>query len=72
METTIHVAEERHQAVIYASKHARQQETESVRREARATHEANQALQEMVFRLTQGDNAEVARSTRLRELELAF
>ncbi len=56
---------------------------ESVRREARATQEANVALQraaqeankafqEMVFRLQHGDSAEVARTTRLRELERAF
>ena len=45
---------------------------ESVRRDARAAQEANTALQEMVFRLQHGDSAEVARTTRLRELELAF
>ncbi len=71
VETTIHVAEERHQQVIYASSHAHQHEMESVRCVARAAQEANQALQDMVFRLQHGDNAEVARNTRLRELELA-
>ncbi len=72
VDTTIHVAEERHQQVIYASNHAHQQEMESVRRDARAAQEANKALQEMVFRLQHGDSAEVARTTRLRELEIAF
>ena len=57
--TTIHVAEERHQAFVYASNQAHQQEMESLRREARAAHEAR-------------DYAEVVRSTRLRALELAF
>ena len=72
VETTIHVAEERHQQVIYASNHAHQQEMESVRRDARAAQEANKSLQEMVLRLQHGDSAEFARATRLRELELAF
>ncbi len=66
METTIHVAEERHQAVISASSRARHQEMESVRREA------HNALQEMASRLKREDHAEAARNTRLRELELAF
>ncbi len=55
---------------------------ESVRREARATQEANVALQraaqeankalhEIVFRLQHGESAEVAPTTRLRELERA-
>ena len=72
VETTIHVAEERHQQVANASSHAHQQETESVRRDARAAQEASKALQEMVLHLQHGDSAEVARTTRLRELEIAF
>ncbi len=72
VQTAIHVAEERHQQVIYASSRAHQQEMESVRRDARAVQEANKSLQEMVPRLQHGGSAEVARTTRLRELEIAF
>ena len=72
VETTIHVAEERHQQVSYASSHAHQQDMESVRRDARAAQEASKPLQEMVFHLQHGDSTDVARTTRLRELELAF
>ncbi len=72
MDTTIHVAEERHQQVIYASNHAHQQEMESVRRDARAAQEANQSLHDLVLRLQHGASAEAARVTRLRELELAY
>ncbi len=72
VETTIHVAEERHQQVVNASFQAHQQEMESVRRDARAAQEANKSLQEMVLRLQHGASTEAARSTRLRELEIAF
>ncbi len=45
---------------------------DSVKRDARAAREANQSLQDLVLRLQQGSDAEAARATRLRELELAF
>ena len=45
---------------------------ESVRRDARAAQEANQSLQDLVLRLQHGASTEAARSTRLRELEIAF
>ncbi len=73
METTIHVAEERHHAVISAANHAHPQEMENVRREAEnVRREAHNALQELASRYKREDQAEVARNTRLRELELAF
>ena len=73
METTIHVTEERHQAYISAANHARHQEMESVRREAHnALHEAHNALHEQASRHAWEAQADVARNTRLRELELAF
>ncbi len=71
-ETTINVADERHSQVIKASFHAHHQEMESVKRDACAAREANQSLQDLVLRLQQGQDAEAARATRLRELELAF
>ena len=58
--------------MINASFHAHRQEMESVKRDARAAREANQSLQDLVLRLQQGVDAEAARATRLRELELAF
>ena len=81
VDPTIHVAEERHQAYISAANHAHLQEMEHVRREASHAHhqemenmrrEAQHALQEMASRHVREDQAEVARNTRLRELELAF
>ncbi len=81
VETAIHVAEERHQAYISAANHAHLQEEEHVRREAAHAHhremenmrrEAQDALQQLAYRHVREDQAEVARNTRLRELELAF
>ena len=45
---------------------------ESVKRDARAAREANQSLQDLVLRLQQGQDAEAARATRRRELEIAL
>ena len=55
VETTIHVAEERHQAVISAANHAHLQEMETVRREAESVRrEAHNALQEMASLIQTG------------------
>ena len=80
MKTTIHVAEERLQAYIKATKHAHLQEIENVRREAHnALHEqANRHAWEThvaataAVVTTEANTADVARAARLRELELAF
>ncbi len=80
VETTIHVAEERHQAYINATKHAHIQEIESVRRNAhnalaeqanRYAWETHVAATAAVV-TTEAKTADVARSSRLRELELAL
>ena len=71
METTIHVAEERHQAYITATKHAHLQEIENVRREAHNAlqEQANRHAWETHVASTQAD---VARGSNMRELELAL
>ena len=80
VEPTIHVAEERHHAYINATKHAHIQEIESVRRNAhnalaeqanRYAWETHVAATAAVV-TTEATTADVARSSRLRELELAL
>ena len=78
--TTTHVAEERHQAYITATKHAHLNEIENVRREAQnALHEQasrhaweTHAAATAAVVTTEAKTAAVARATRLRELEPAL
>ena len=80
VETTTHMAEERHQAYITGTKHAHLNEMESVRREAQnALHELasrhaweSHAAAAAAVVTTEAKNADVAQATGLRELELAF